>query len=214
MNEISSFEVTARSGHKGVWKVSLDAEAMTLTAADGDESLQILRADAEERIELRESRTAEQVLVVSIPGDWKKKAVFKVKLTRAALLKEWLGPPTLHGLKAVLRRRYRLWLAIGILFVVASIVRFDGEVWIRAVSAFLGVVLIGLSILTRVRPRRILLLLAGIWYVLWALGLFVDILRGGSNPSNPLWVILVIALILAAKRVFSEYQRFAPVSPQ
>ena len=49
MNESSAFEVTAQAGRKGIWTVSLSAEALKIAAVDGDESFQIARADAEEK---------------------------------------------------------------------------------------------------------------------------------------------------------------------
>lgn len=213
MNKSSTFEVTAQAGRKGVWRVTLDKEALTLAAVNGDESFRIMRADAEEKTELRESRFIDPLLVVSIP---KKKAIFKLERAEAASLREWLGPPTIRGLEVALRRRLHWCLPIGILFVVTSIplpadpVAGIEAVPFDAVSAFLGVSLLALSVLTRICPRRVLFLLDGVWFSLAALNLAVDIFRGHS----PWWAILVIILILGARGGFSEYQRFASVSHQ
>ena len=83
MNEGSTFEVTAQAGRKGVWRVSLDAEALTLAAVDGDESFQILRSEAEEKTRLCELCLMKPALVVSIPKT--KKMVFKMEHAQAAL---------------------------------------------------------------------------------------------------------------------------------
>ena len=81
MHEGSTFEVTAQSGRKGLWRISLDAEALTLAAVDGDESFQISRTDAEQRIALRELRFIRPLLVVSIS---KTKVVFLLEQAQAA----------------------------------------------------------------------------------------------------------------------------------
>ena len=56
MNEANTFLVSAEANRKGIWKVTLEADALTLAAVDGppSESIQILRADAEEKIVLHE----------------------------------------------------------------------------------------------------------------------------------------------------------------
>lgn len=211
MYESYTFEVTAKSGRKGTWNISLNARDLMLTAVDRDESFQILRVDAEEKIELRESSFTAPLLIVSIP---KKKVVLKLEHKQAELLKKWLGPPTIRGLKVALRQRLRWCLPIGIFFVIASIpLPADPEAGIQAVpfdavSAFLGSSLILLSILTRLWPRRILFLLDGVWFSLLALDVAVDIYQGDS----PWWAILIFFLILGAKEGFRKYRHFASVS--
>ena len=211
MNEANTFLVSTGtgSGRKGIWRVSLDADALTLADVEGDESIQILRADAEEKIVLHEWLFV-ILLVVTIQ---KEKVVFRLEPSQVALLKEWLGPPTIRGLKVALKKRLIWCLPVGILFVFTSIpfpanpeagleaVPFD------AVSAFLGASLIAITILTRIWFRRILFLWEGVWLSLSALNLTVGIFRGDSLW----WAISVIALILGAKGGFSEYQRFASV---
>ena len=212
MNEANTFYVSAQSGRKGIWKVTLEADALTLAAVDGppSESIQILRADAEEKIVLYESRFFFRHLVITIQ---KEKVVIELEPSQVALLKEWLGPPTIRGLKVALKKRLNWCLPIGILFVLTSIpLPADPEVGLEAVpfdavSAFLGASLIAITILARIWFRRILFLLDGVWLSLLALDATVGIFRGDSLW----WAISVIALILGAKGGFSEYQRFASV---
>ena len=210
MNEANTFYVSAQSGRKGIWKVTLEADALTLAAVEGGESIQMLRADAEEKIVLQVWRFI-RFLEITIQ---KEKVRFELERSQVALLKEWLGPPTIRGLKVALKKRV-IWvrLPVGILFVFTSS-PFPGDpeagleaVPFDAVSAFLGVSLIAVSILTRIWVRRILFLLDGVWLSLLALDVTVGIFRGDSLW----WAILVIVLILVAKRSFSEYQRFASV---
>ena len=215
MNEANTFLVSAEANRKGIckgiWKVTLEADALTLAAVDGppSESIQILRADAEEKIALQEWLFFRH-LVITIQ---KEKVVVELERSQVALLKEWLGPPTIRGLKVALRRRLNWCLPIGILFVFSSLpLPGDPEAGLEAVpfdavSAFLGVSLIAVSILTRIWFRRILFLLDGVWLSLLALDVTVGIFRGDSLW----WAISVIALILGAKGGFSEYQRFASI---
>ena len=213
MDEGSTFEVTAQSGRKGVWRLSLDAAALTLAAVEGDESFHISRTDAEDKTTLRDLRFTKPFLVVSIP---KKKVMFQLERAQAASFKEWLGPPTIRGLKAALRPRIWFFLPVGIVIALSSIpLPADPVAELEAVpfnpiSAFLGVSLIVLSILTRLWPRRVLFFLEGVWFLLAILNTTVDIFRGDSTW----WAILVILLILAVKGSFSEYKRFASVSCQ
>ncbi len=215
MNEANTFLVSAEANRtgicKGIWKVTLEADALTLAAVDGppSESIQILRADAEEKIELHEWLFV-RMLVITIQ---KERVDVELERSQFALLKEWLGPPTIRGLKVALKKRLKWCLPVGIMFVFTSIplpanpeagleaVPFD------AVSAFLGASLIAITILTRIWFRRILFLLDGVWLSLLALDVTVGIFRGDSLW----WAISVIALILGAKGGFSEYQRFASV---
>ena len=213
MNESSTFEVVAEVGRKGAWTVSLDAESLTIAAVNGDELFQITRAEAEEKAELRESRLTNPFLVVSIP---KKKVIFKLDQAQAAALKEWLGPPTMVGLKAALRRRLRWSVPIGILFVLASLpLPANPEMGLEAVpfdpvSGFFGVSLLALSILTRFWHGRILFLLDGVWFSLLAVNVASGIYRGDS----PWWMTIVIVLFVGARSGFSEYKRFASLSSQ
>ena len=211
MNQSSTFEVVAEVGRKGAWTVSLGADSLTIAAVDGDESFQIARAEAEEKAELRESRLTNPFLVVSIA---KKKVIFKLDHVQAESLKEWLGPPTMIGLKVALRRRLRWSLPIGILFVLASLPwPANPEAGLEAVpfdpvSGSFGVSLLALSILTRFWHHRILFLLDGVWFSLLAVNVALGIYRGDS----PWWMIIVIVLMVGAKSGFSEYKRFASLS--
>lgn len=211
MSESSTFEVVAEAGRKGTWTVSLNTDSLTLAAVDGAESFQIPRAEAEEKAELRESRLTNPFLIVSIP---KKKVIFKLNRTQADSFKDWLGPPTMIGLRAALKPRLRWSLPIGILFVVASLpLPANPEAGLEAVPfdpvlGLFGVSLLVLSILTRIWHQRILFLLDGIWFSLLALHVAAGVLRGDSSW----WAIVVILLIIGAKSGFSEYRRFASLS--
>lgn len=208
VNDGSTFEVVAEAGRKGPWTISLDADRLTIAAVNGVESFEIARAEAEEKAELRESALTNPFLIVSIP---KKKVVFKLDRDQAVLFKNWMGPPTMAGLRAALKRRLRWSLPIGILFVLASLpLPANPEAGLEAVPfdpviASFGVSLLVLSILTRLWHRRVLFLLDGIWFSLLALNLAAGIVRGDS----PWWIIVVMLLIMGAKSGFSEYRRFA-----
>jgi hypothetical protein len=209
MNEANTFLVSAEANRKGICKVTLEADALTLAAVEGGESIQILRADAEEKIVLQESLLG-RWLAITIQ---KERVGVELERSQVALLKEWLGPPTIRGLKVALKKRLNWCLPIGILFVFSSLpLSGDPEAGLEAVpfdavSAFLGASLIAITILARIWFRRILFLLDGVWLSLLALNVTVNIFRGDSLW----WAIIVIVLIHAAKGGFSEYQRFASV---
>ena len=213
MNESITFEITAQAGRKGVWRVSLGAEALTLAAVEGNESFQISRADAEEKIELHMWRFHQPILVVIIS---KKRIVFKCEQAPAALVKEWLGPPTIRGLNVALKRWLRWCIPLGILYVVVSLpLPADPEIGEEAVPfdpfmAFLGITLVAITLLARIWPQRVWFLLSSIWLSMMAIDVALNIYHGDSWW----WSIVVIFVIVVAKRGVSEYQRFATVSNQ
>lgn len=160
MNESVSFELKA-TRRKGIWTISLGQDTLTLTAVDGNESFELTRPDAEEKIVLFEPRASfanvKPSLIVRIP---KRKLSFKLEHAQAASLKQWLGPPTIRGLKVALKRRLRWCIPFGILWILGSLpLPADPEAGTEAIpfdilGAFLGVSLISLSILAEA-PRLI-----------------------------------------------------------
>ena len=210
--ENSGFEVTAQAGRKGGWKVALNPESLTVTAADGSESFEISRSDAEEKVEIRGGSLSEPFLVIRVP----KQILFKIGKTQAAAVKQWLGPPTFKGLKIALKRRLKWSIPIAILFIVTSLpLPGDPEAGIEAlpfdpVSAFLGVVLLGIALLAKIRPMRILFMVDAFWFFLLALRVTGGVIRGTSL----LWLIAVVFLLFAAFGGISEYNRFAAMTDQ
>ncbi len=207
----TSFEVKALAGRKGFWRITITAEALTFSAREENESLSILRTEREEKTELHESRFSAPSIFVYVG---KKRVVFKLEKNQLRVLKRWLGPPTIVGLKIALKRRLKWCLPIGILFIIVSIpLPGDPEAGLEAipfdvVSAFLGVALVGISLLARIWPRRVWFLLDSIWFLLLAVDVAVSLYQGNSWW----WLISLIFLILGAISGFSEYQRFASVS--
>ncbi len=207
----ASFDVKAVAGRKGFWRLTVTAEALTFSAREENESFSILRTEREEKTELHESRFAAPSIFVYVG---KKRVAFKLEKDQLRVLKRWLGPPTILGLKIALKRRLKWCLPIGILFIIVSIpLPGDPEIGVEAipfdvVTAFLGVALVGISLLARIWPRRVWFLLDGIWFLLLAADVAVGLYQGDS------WwrFIILFFLILGAKSGFSEYQRFASVS--
>jgi hypothetical protein len=165
--ETGSFDVVAQGGgRKGTWNVSLNPGSLTVTAADGSESFEILRPDAEEKIEIRGASLSEPFLVIHVP----KQIMFKMQKTHAETVKQWMGPPTFKGLKIALKRKLKWSIPIAILFIVTSIpLPGDPEAGrepmpFDPVSLFLGVVMLGIALLSKIRPGRNLLLVYALYF--------------------------------------------------
>jgi hypothetical protein len=214
MNEgTGSFDVVAQGGgRKGTWKVILSPESLTVTAADGSESFEILRDDAEEKIEIRGASLSEPFLVIHVP----KQIMFKMQKTHSETVKQWMGPPTLKGLKIALKRRLKWSIPLAILFIVTSI-PWSGnpEAGIETipfdpVSLFLGVVLLGIVLLSKIRPKRNLFLVDASWFFILAVLVTVKVIRGDSL----LWLIALVLLLFGAFGGISEYKRFASMTNQ
>ncbi len=207
MDEENSFEIVAQAGRKGTWRLSLHPDSLELKALQGDESFEISRSESVEKIELRQSRFFNPMLVVSTP----KRIVFQLEPPQLAALNKWLGPPTLQGLKVALKRRLRWALPIGIFFIITSIpLPGDPEAGIESIpfdpiSAILGFLLAALAIVAKFWPRRILFFFDGLWFSLLSLHVIFNMIQDYSWW----WSILVIFLILGAVGGFSEYRRFS-----
>lgn len=211
--ETGSFDVTAQGGgHKGAWNVSLNPESLGITAADGSESFEILRSDAEEKIEIRGAGVSEPFLVIHVP----KKITFKIQKTHSETVKQWMGPPTFKGLKIALKRRLKGALPIAALFIFTSLpLPGDPEAGIEAlpfdpISLFIGVALLGIALLAKIRPGRNLFLVVAVLFSLLAIGKTVEVIQG----DGVWWLVLVVLLVFGAFESISEYKRFASMTNQ
>jgi hypothetical protein len=211
--QTGSFEVVAQAGgRKGTWNVSMNPESLTVTAADGNESFEILRGDREEKIEIRGAGFGESFLVIHVP----KQITFKMQKTDSETVKQWLGPPTFKGLKIALKRRLKWCIPIAILFIVTSFpLPVDPEAGLAAlpfdpVSLFLGVVLLGIALVSNIRPARNLFLVDAFWFFLLAAKVTVQVIQGDSL----LWLIAIVFMVLTGFGGISEYKRFATMTNQ
>jgi hypothetical protein len=207
IDEKSSFEIEAKFGRKGKWNLTVEPESIIITAADGKETFEIKRSEAEERIELRESKYGDPLMTVLVP----KRIIFSLNKEAGGLVKKWLGPPTIKGLKVALKRRLKWSIPIAIVFIVSSMpFPADPEMGREAVSLdltglVLGATLLGLALLSRVWPRRELFVLDALWFTLLGIDVLVGVIRG----NNVLWLIVIVFLLAGAAGGISEYKRFA-----
>lgn len=211
MNQSHSFEVSPLSGGNGAWTISLAPGVLMLVPGGGNESFEIPRSVFEEKGELKEPPFIAPRLVIKIE---KLKITFELDKEQTALFKEWLGPPTRRGLRFAFKRRTRLYLVFGGLFLLGSLpmpgnpetgqlaIPFD------ATAATLGGLLISLSILTRIWTHRLLFLVDGCFFLILSADTVFKIIHGDSW----LWSLLVIVGIRAAITGFGEYRRFASIS--
>jgi len=206
--EVDGFDAVVLGGRrKGRWRVLLGAEALTLVSPDGSERYEISRAEAAEKIELLDGMLAPKwTFLAHIP----KRQGFQAEREKIELLREWLGPPTVRELKVALRRRFKLCLPIGILFVLTSLpMRGDAEAGLEAVpldtlGVVLGAVLIGLGLLMKVWPCRELFLVDSLWFAVLAGKLVYDMMMG----AHWLWGIGVLLLVGSVAGGIRRYRRF------
>jgi hypothetical protein len=204
---VQSFEVKIPSGRrKGLWNVTLEPEMLTLSFSKSGEEYQISKSEASEKIELLGPFLTDKFLSAKIP----KKQLFELKPEQAALLKEWLGPPTVKDLKITLKKRLKWCLPLGVMFIFTSLpMSAKPEAGLEAipfdiVGAILGVVLIGLAVMMRFWPRRELFLVNSAWFLVGAVKVSYDIIKG----SSWLWSILVLFLVMSVIEGVKQYNRF------
>lgn len=208
-----SFEVKVRTGRrKGLWRITLEPEAMALRYDKTGDEYRIDKSEAAEKVELA-GILSERILVAQIP----KKEAFELNAEQIALVKEWLGPPTMKELKMALKKWLKWCLPVGIIFLLTSIpipgnpeagtepIPFD------PVSAFLGVMLIGVGIAIKWRPRPELFLVASAWFCVGGINIIYQIVRA---LSSRFWGILAIFLLLSTLEAWRQYRRFALVKKQ
>lgn len=212
MNNINSIEIKGTSSTKGVWKMSFDSEDVTIESLETDESYTMARGDAEELLALEALNSSRPLIMVRLP---RKKLFFNLEPAQFEKLTAWLGPPTIRGLKATLRRKFPWLLTVGILFVVTSIpLPADPEAGIEAlpfdlIGATLGGLLIATSILSRIWPRPVLFLLLSAFFLALGVEFTVNIVRGEAGLW---WAILVFICIITVKASISDYRRFASIT--
>jgi hypothetical protein len=205
--ENTVFQIEAKFGRKGKWLLAIEPEFINITAADGKETFKIERQEAEEKIELRESKYGDPLMTVNL----RKRIIFSLHKDLLAAIKKWLGPLTKNGLKAALRRRLKWSIPIAIVFIVSSFpLPADPELGIQQVpldltGLVLGISLLGIALLSRVWLRRELFLLDALWFGLLSIDVVVGVVRG----NNPIWLIVVVFLLAGASGGISEYKRFA-----
>lgn len=206
------FEVKAKTGRrKGLWWLTLEPEAMALRYDKTGDEYRINKAEAAEKIELV-GVISERILAAQIP----KKEVFELNAEQIALVKEWLGPPTMKELRIALKKWLKWCLPVGIMFVLLSIPMSgnpDAEIEpipFDPISAFLGVMLIGISIAIRWWPRPELFLVASAWFFVGGIKIIYDIVKG----SSWLWGILAFLLLLSVLDAWRQYRRFALVKKE
>jgi hypothetical protein len=205
------FLLTAASGLKGDWQAFLSGDSLKLESPDGSHCVEILRSEADEKLQLWESSLFPPFLVLPEP----KRTAFKLAPDQFRRFKEWFGPPTPARVKSILKPRFSFCIAIGILYLVTSMpLPGDSQAGIDPlpfdpVSAFLGVSLLVLALLAKFRPSRTLLLLDAFWFLLLTVNLGIGIYQGNS----PWWLILGAVLIWTAFEAFRDFQRLKPDNP-
>lgn len=203
-------EVTAVKGRRGKWNIQIAQDTMLFSSKYGDESLSIVRPQADEIVELQKNFKS-RFLIIKFPKD---KINFKLDEKAADDIKEFFTPPTLNGLKASLKRKFRGLLPIGIFIALVSLPfpadQGSGAEAIPAdpVGLILGVTLIAIAVIRRWYPKRIFFAIDGLWCIALGINVIFNVIKGSDSF---IWIVSPIILFMIAKGRFDEYKRFSNI---
>lgn len=188
-SEVLRFELQALNRRLGAWRVEFDEAAAHLEAVEGGTRVSVGRGDTAGRLELHDLPGGQGVLVLPKEGE-RKKLQFKLTREQREAIDRWLGPRTHAHLRVVLRRRYAWGIPAGLILVLASLpMPADPAAGLEAVpasplTAFLGLGLVGMWLVARLRPTPRLLLVDCVWFLLLLGSLVADVVAGRASPSG------------------------------
>ena len=207
MDEVLEFEIIEMSTKKRAYTLTLLADKVRFTEAETGQVEEIWRHHAWERLEVHDSMVMRRTIVAKIP----KRVTFKLDPEVFEAVTSWLGVLTRGGMEFELEKRMRFMIPIGLLYVVGALplagvpgVGVAGES-LDLADLGLGVGLLALAGLAKWRPRRILFVLDGIWF----LALAADVAWSVARGASPFWLVWVAFLLMVAIHPFSLFRRFA-----
>ena len=206
--EVEIFELEGKFGPlKGPWEVGLEEEYMVLRYLKTGERYEINRSEVRKKVDFVRALSKDPFLSVKKPV----KVAFQPTVEQTALLKEWIGPPTLGELKAALRLRLGWSLPAGIAFVMFSLpIKLSDDppfVLMRMgwTGIVLGLFLIGMYIVMRFRPGRNFFLINSAWFVLGGLKILYHIIIYSLSWWYGLLILLFLMFILDG---IGQYNKF------
>jgi hypothetical protein len=204
--DVPSLSLKAIGGRKGFWNLLLYPYMLSLQDTEGSVSFDIARQELSEKLEIVEPALTKPMLVLRLD----KKTMFLLEPDHLETIRNWLGPPSPEDLQLALKRRLRLSIPIGLVFLITSLpMAGDPDAGLEPIafdpiSACLGGSLILLGLIMKLWPRRELFILDALWLVLLAAKIAYDIFYG----SHWLWALLILVLLFAAREGFRQFRRF------
>ncbi len=207
---MATLELKALNEKLGSWTVALSEESATLTSAENSSPLIIPRFNTAGQFDLVRLWGDQAVLVVPRQGKLKK-LQFRLDADQTKTIDQWLGPLTVVHLRKLLLKRYSLGVPIGLFLILASLpMAADSSAGLDAVpaspiTAVLGLGLMAMWLIARLRPAPRLLLADSIWFCLLLVSTVADVLMGRSSAF---WLAFCLLLLLFIRSGIREYNRF------
>lgn len=205
---VANHEFTLVQIHKKKfeWKAAVFDEHLTFFCGETNDFFKIMHEKAGEMISILHL-FGPPTMILKIGG---KKRNFNLDQNQYEAIANWIGKPVL--LKNILKQRLGYSLPIGILYIVTSIPFWGDSQWytqmtaLNMINLFLGVSLIILAVVVKIKPGRSLFLADSLWFLLLA-GVVAWDIRSGASVY---WGILVAILVLNVFSGIKNFKTFAP----
>lgn len=203
-----SYTIMEQSMRGKPWHLTIFRDFLRLEAT-GVEAFAVSKDSAPEQVELMRPFMGGAILAVKA----NKRLVFRLDAPQQAAIEQWLGPPTRRTLAIALKKRFSWGLILGVLFIFSSLpiagdpARGIKDLPFDPLSLLLGLVLIALRLVAKIRPNRTLFLVDSIWFLVLAGKVIFDIVQG----SNWLWGFVSVVCLMASYSALGLYSRFRNV---
>jgi hypothetical protein len=200
---VTQFEAEEMAKTKRKWQVSLHPGHLALLPAGEAQPYIFFREDFFNKLELMPGMG---LLALKTPI----KAGLKLTKSAAAQLSTWFGRPNPAQLAVLLKRRYALALPIAILLVLVSMPLAGTNTVTGEALAFsplnfgLGLSLIALWALSKLRPQPILFLLDSAWFLVIAIGHTLRVCRS-HHWWALIWSLLLLWLAISGVKRYRQF---------
>lgn len=185
-------------GKPGAWTLTLHPSHLALADSPG----------AQPYILLREAMMKTAVLMMGMRTfavTEPRKLTFKLSQEATEALAEWIGKPVIAA--TYLKQRYTFVLPIAAIWILGSLPLAGGssnQLPFDPISFSLGVTLVVMWAFAKWRPHPLLFLVDSLWFLVLAVSLVTDVVRGGSKG----WLVLVMILLWLALSGAKHFLRF------
>lgn len=208
------FTVVESAEPKKTWKLFLLPGRARLQGEEGE--ILVPREELYQRVQILDGIFFRRVLLIQVG---KKHKIFRLEPAVFEAFLDWSGPPTLDDLRAVLKRRLRWTLSLGLLYIVLALplggVPPEGipeKPWDYTTLA-LGGALILLAIVSRIFPSAFFLLIDSFWFGLIGANTVYNMIRGETSPYLGGFVLLfVLSAIVSGVKEYRRLTRLGPAA--